>query len=80
MDETKLDNKLASFYAKMKKLVTDFMQYIETHITAITKKLKECEELCVRAESSTVELGDINKALEEIIEIQNNILNGGAAE
>ena len=60
MDETKLENKLACFFSKVKKLVTDYMTYIDTRIG-------KCEEICKRAESSTVELGDIDKALDELI-------------
>lgn len=60
MDETKFENKLSCFYANVKKLVTDYMQYIDTQVS-----------------KHSVVLGDINKALDEIIELQNSILNGG---
>lgn len=80
MDETKWENKLSCFFAKVKKLVTDYMQYIDTQVSKLIPLVSKCEELCERAESCTVELGDIDTALEEIIEIQNSILNGGGTE
>lgn len=65
------ENKLAAFYAKIKKLVTDYMAYIDSAI-------RKCEGLCERIEVCTAELNAVETELNDLIaEVDEQIIEMG---
>ena len=68
------DNKLAAFYASIKKLVTDYMAYIDNAIVTLTENVKKCEELCERIEVLTEESEAVKSALSDLVDEGDNLI------
>lgn len=74
MDENKLDVKLASFYAKVKKLVTDYMTYCDQCINKVSAT--DTNTILGRITSVEKELGDMAIAVDTIILVQDRLIGG----
>ena len=70
-----MDNKLAAFYASIKKLVTDYMAYVDQSVRKLTENVKKCEELCERIEALTEENEAVKSALSDLVAEGDALIN-----